>query len=67
MAHAYTEDQLVEQRAIGLFPDLGLQTVAALEETFGVTGTLPRLNTSLQSEVITAAADELVRSGQPSS
>jgi type I restriction enzyme R subunit len=33
--HAYTEDQLVEQPAIGLFAELGWQTVSALEETFG--------------------------------
>ena len=37
-AHAYTEDQLVEQPAIGLFAALGWQTVSALEESFGVSG-----------------------------
>ncbi|AKU14278.1 HsdR family type I site-specific deoxyribonuclease [Azoarcus sp. CIB] len=37
--HAYTEDQLVEQPAIGLFAALGWQTVSALEETFGTGGT----------------------------
>jgi type I restriction enzyme, R subunit len=42
MAHAYTEDQLVEQPAIGLFAALGWQTVSASEETFGATGTLGR-------------------------
>ncbi|MGB5062716.1 MAG: type I restriction endonuclease subunit R [Candidatus Competibacter sp.] len=41
-AYAYTEDQLVEQPAIGLFAALGWQTVSALEETFGVDGTLGR-------------------------
>ena len=41
-AHAYTEDQLVEQPAIGLFAELGWTTVSALEETFGATGTLQR-------------------------
>lgn len=41
-AHAYTEDQLVEQPAIGLFTELGWQTVSALEETFGPEGTLGR-------------------------
>jgi type I restriction enzyme, R subunit len=41
-AHAYTEDQLVEQPAIGLFAALGWQTVSALEETFGPGGTLGR-------------------------
>ena len=30
MPHAYTEDQLVEQPAIGLFVDIGWQTVSAM-------------------------------------
>jgi type I restriction enzyme R subunit len=42
MVHAYTEDQLVEQPAIGLFAELGWTTVSALDETFGDTGTLAR-------------------------
>jgi type I restriction enzyme R subunit len=42
MPHAYTEDQLVEQPAIGLFAELGWQTVSALEEVFGANGTLQR-------------------------
>ncbi len=42
MPHAYTEDQLVEQPAIGLFAELGWQTVSALEELFGANGTLSR-------------------------
>ena len=42
MPHAYTEDQLVEQPAIGLFAELGWTTVSAVEETFGATGTLLR-------------------------
>ena len=42
MPNAYTEDQLVEQPAIGLFAELGWSTVSALDETFGVTGTLSR-------------------------
>ena len=42
MAHAYTEDQLVEQPAVGLFAELGWQTVSASEETFGPGGTLGR-------------------------
>ena len=33
--HAYTEDQLVEQPAIGLFAELGWTTVSAFEEVFG--------------------------------
>ncbi len=40
--HGYTEDSLVEQPAIGLFADLGWQTVSAMEETFGPEGTLGR-------------------------
>lgn len=40
--HAYSEDQLVEQPAIGLFASLGWQTVSAMEETFGAGGTLGR-------------------------
>jgi hypothetical protein len=42
MSHAYTEDQLVEQPAIGLFAELGWKTVSALEEIFGASGTLGR-------------------------
>jgi type I restriction enzyme R subunit len=42
MPHAWTEDQLVEQPAVGLFAELGWATVSALEETFGATGTLLR-------------------------
>jgi len=42
MNHAYTEDQLIEQPAIGLFAELGWTTVSALEESFGATGTLLR-------------------------
>lgn len=40
--HAYTEDQLVEQPAIGLFAALGWQTASAMEESFGKDGTLGR-------------------------
>jgi len=42
MPHAYSEDQLVEQPAIGMFAELGWGTVSAMEETFGPTGTLLR-------------------------
>jgi hypothetical protein len=31
MTRAYTEDQLVEQRAIGLFAEFGWQTVSAIQ------------------------------------
>ncbi len=42
MPHAYTEDQLVEQPAIGLFAELGWTTVSAMEEIFGENGTMGR-------------------------
>jgi type I restriction enzyme, R subunit len=42
MPHIYTEDQLIEQPSIGLLAELGWQTVSALEETFGPTGTWQR-------------------------
>lgn len=42
MPHTYTEDQLVEQPAIGLFAELGWTTVSAMEEVFGPGGTLGR-------------------------
>ena len=38
----FTEDQLVEQPAIGLFAALGWETVSALDESFGATGSLGR-------------------------
>ena len=40
--HAYSEDQLVEQPAIGLFATLGWQTLSAQDETFGAGSTLGR-------------------------
>jgi type I restriction enzyme R subunit len=42
MLQAYSEDQLVEQPAIALFQALGWQTVNAMEEVFGLSGTLGR-------------------------
>ena len=42
MSGEYSEDQLVEQPAIGLFASLGWQTASAVEEIFGVGGTLGR-------------------------
>jgi type I restriction enzyme, R subunit len=39
---AYSEDQLVEQPAIGLFAELGWATVSAMEEVLGPGGTLGR-------------------------
>lgn len=41
-AHAYSEDQLVEQPAISLFATLRWKTMSAQEETFGAGGTLGR-------------------------
>jgi type I restriction enzyme R subunit len=41
-AHAYTEDQLLEQPTINLFAELGWKTVSAMEEKFGAGGTLGR-------------------------
>ena len=40
--HAYTEEHLVEQPAIGLFAALGWETAAAMEEGFGAGSTLGR-------------------------
>ncbi|MGB7510853.1 MAG: hypothetical protein WBP54_06150 [Pelodictyon phaeoclathratiforme] len=51
-SHPYTEDQLVEQPAIGLFAELGWTTVLALDETFGETGTLQR---ETKGEVVLAS------------
>jgi type I restriction enzyme R subunit len=42
MTHAYTEDQLVELPAIGLFAALGWETVSAMEEGFGPESLLGR-------------------------
>jgi type I restriction enzyme R subunit len=42
MPHAHTEDQLVEQPAIGLFAEVGWSTLSAMEEAYGATGTLLR-------------------------
>jgi type I restriction enzyme R subunit len=66
-AHAYTEDQLVEQPAIGLFAELGWTTVSALEETFGAAGTLQR---ETKGEVVLvsrlrAALDRINRAWEP--
>ena len=42
MPHAYSEDQLVEQPALQLLASLGWRTASAMEEVFGVEGTLGR-------------------------
>ena len=52
MSHAYTEDQLVEQPAIGLFAELGWTTVSAMEEILGPDGTLGR---ETKGEVVLAS------------
>ncbi len=38
MAHAYSEDQLVEQPAIQLFAEMGWPTVLDLDEASGIGG-----------------------------
>ena len=52
MTHAYTEDQLVEQPAIGLFTELGWETLSAMEESLGQGGTLGR---ETKGEVVLAS------------
>ena len=42
MAHAYSEQELVEQPAVALFAALGWKTVSARDEVFGADGTLGR-------------------------
>jgi type I restriction enzyme R subunit len=49
--HTYTESQLVEQPAIGLFAALGWQTVPARGEILGSDGTLGR---ATKGEVVLA-------------
>ncbi len=58
--HSYNEDQLVEQPAIGLFASLGWQTVSAMEETFGLTGTLQR-ETKGEVVLVSRLRDALTR------
>ena len=53
MPHAYTEDQLVEQSAIGLFAELGYSQIRNLRRTRDLL--LPRL-LSGQVELETEAA-----------
>ena len=60
MSNLYSEDQLVEQPAIGLFAKLGWPTVSALAETFGAIGTLGR---ETKSEVV--LVEQECRLGQP--
>src|SRR5450759_215854 len=74
MPHAYTEDQLVEQPAIGLFAELGWQAVSAMEEAFGATGTLqretkgevvltPRLRSAMSVEAANREVYRLIKDG----
>src|SRR6266850_496467 len=42
MSGEFSEDQLVEQPAIGLFASLGWRIASAMEEVFGPQGTLAR-------------------------
>jgi type I restriction enzyme R subunit len=41
-AHGYSEDELIEKPAIGVFEALGWKTLSAREEIFGANGTLAR-------------------------
>ena len=59
MSHAYTEDQLVEQPAVGLFATLGWRTVSAMEESFGPSGTLGR-ETKGEVVLVAVRSPELV-------
>ena len=71
MPHAYTEEQLVEQPAIGLLAELNWQTVSALEETFGATGTLGRETPGevalVRDDKHRPASDSIVRRSSDSS
>lgn len=60
MNNPYTEDQLVEQPAIGLFAELGWSTVSALDESFGLSGTLRR-ETKGEVVLLSRLRDALVR------
>ena len=60
MPHAYTEDRLVEQPAIGLFAELGWATVSVVLVS-RLRAALERLNPALPPEAITGATDELTR------
>lgn len=42
MAHAYSEDQLVEQPAITMLAQLGWHTISAVDEVLGPHSTLGR-------------------------
>lgn len=51
MPHASTEDELVEQPAIGLFEDLGWETVSAAEEIFGTNPQPSPLTSSISASL----------------
>jgi len=42
MSHAYTEHEVVEEPALGLFPKIDWQWVSALDQEFGIRGALGR-------------------------
>jgi len=64
VAHAYSEDQLVEQPAIALLAELGWQTVSTIEEVFGPQGTLGR-DTKADAVLITRLRPALERLNPP--
>ena len=59
MPHAYTEDELVEQPAIGLFEDLGWETVSAAEEIFGTNPQPSPLTSSISASLRFASLGSL--------
>jgi hypothetical protein len=60
--HAYIEDRLVEQPAIGLFAVLGWQTVLAMEKVLGPDGTLPANSLSTPGPGFSRSAQRTVLS-----
>jgi type I restriction enzyme R subunit len=58
MPHAYTEDQRVEQPAIGLFAELGWATVSASEEPQTLRRSRGPLLPRLRSVLVSLAAAE---------
>ena len=59
MPHAYNELQLVEQPAITLFADFSWRMVSAMDDLFGVSGTLGR-ETSGEVTLIPRLAQSLI-------
>ena len=61
MPHAYTEDQLVEQPAIGLFAELGWTAVSVLENLGANGATMGNVsNCKFKSMAIVCSSDDLL-------